>query len=72
MNNKEIFSRAIYRAESLSAEQDSNLHPSVSGQVHLPLDHLHSRFSLLFNSYPRASIVPDPRDLDTSTCALHA
>ena len=46
--------------KSLSTEQDLNLHPSVSGWVPLPLDHLHSCFSLLFNSYPRASIVSNP------------
>ena len=46
--------------KSLSTEQDLNLHPSVSGWVPLPLDHLHSCFSLLFKSYPRASIVSNP------------
>ena len=38
----------------LSARQDSNLHPSQSGWVPLPLDHLHSMISPCFNSYPRA------------------
>ena len=38
----------------MSAKQDSNLHPSVSNQVPLPLDHLHSMISSLLNSYPRA------------------
>ena len=49
------FSRAILPSrKSLSADWDSNPDPSVSGRVPLPLDHLHSCFSLLFNSYPRA------------------
>ena len=38
----------------MSAGQDSNLHPSQSGQVPLPLDHLHSMLSPCFNSHPRA------------------
>ena len=45
--------------KSLSAEQDSNLHLSVSSWVPSPPDHPHSCFSLL-NSYPRASIVSNP------------
>ena len=38
----------------MNAGQDSNLHPSQSGQVPLPLDHLHSMLSPCLNSYPRA------------------
>ena len=41
----------------MSARQDTNPHPSLSRQVPLPLDHLHSMISSLLNSYPRASIV---------------
>ena len=56
-----IFSRSKYlEQEKLSTEWDSKQHSLVSGQVPLPLDHLHSCFSLLFNSYPRASIVSNP------------
>ena len=40
----------------MSAGQDLNPHPSVSGQVPLPLDHLHSMISSLLNSYPRAFV----------------
>ena len=41
----------------MSTNWYSNPDPSVSGQVPLPLDHLHSHFSLLFSSHLRASIV---------------
>ena len=34
--------KQLFRAGKLSAKQDSNLHPTVSGRVPLPLDHLHS------------------------------
>ena len=50
----------------MSTEQDSNLHPLVSGWVPLPLDHLHSCFLLLFNSYPRAFLLCLIQDLDTA------
>ena len=50
----------------MSTEQDLNLHPSVSGRVPLPLDHLHSCFLLLFNSYPRAFLLCLIQDLDTA------
>ena len=42
----------------MSAKQDSNLHPSVSTQVPLPLDHLHSMISSLLNSYASKSLTP--------------
>ena len=38
----------IHKDEKCSAEQDSNLHPSASRQVPLPLDHLHY---FLFSSF---------------------
>ena len=48
----------------MSAEQDLNLHPLVSSQVPLPLDHLHSMISSLLNSYLRA-LVSNPMTSDT-------
>ena len=38
----------------MSTGQDSDLHPLQSRQVPLPLDHLQSKLSPCFNSYPRA------------------
>ena len=42
--------RVNLKQEKISAGQDLNLHPSQSGQVPLPLNHLHCMLSLLFNS----------------------
>ena len=47
----------------MSAEQDSNLHPSVSAQVPLPLDHLHSLLLAALNSYLRAFVVSNSMTL---------
>ena len=43
-----IFSWSNFKHEKLSAKQDSNLHPLVSSQVPLPLDHLHSMLLTAF------------------------
>ena len=56
----------------MNANWDLNPDPSVSSRVPLPLDHLHSRFSLLINSYPRAFVVSDSMTLTLCTCTLHA
>ena len=52
----------------MSAKQGLNMHPSVSGQVPLPLDHLHSMISSLLNSYLRAFVVSDSMTL---TLCMH-
>ena len=55
INNINFSLRATLETrKSLSTRQDSNLHPSQSGWVPLPLDHLHSCFSLVFSSQLRA------------------
>ena len=66
INNKYFsLEQFTYSRKSLSTDWDSNPDPLVSSQVPLPLDHLHSCFSLLFNSYPRALLLCPIQDLDT-------
>ena len=48
--NKLFSLRVNYEDEKCSTKQDWNLHPSVSGQVPLPLDHLHYFLFLSFSS----------------------
>ena len=65
MNNNNYFLYSNFTAGKLSADWDSHPDPSVSGRVPLPLDHLHSCFLLLFNSYPRTLLLCPIQDLDT-------
>ena len=57
------FLRVNYEDEKCSAKQDSNLHPSVSSRVPLPLDHLHYFLFLSFCSLLRTIIYCLVQDL---------